>query len=938
MDLEAFLRRVTPPGIKYIGQLLPRSDRKGVFVKHDVVQNYEEMANHILHLHRNNAHRRDIYFALASFMLGLVEVNGKPRPARRQDNVDREKALWADLDCGPGKPYPTKADAATDLARWLKENDIIPPTIVNDSGGGLHVYWTFTEAIKYSRWRPLADALKVAGLKGGLKADWMCTADAARILRPPGTVNYKHNVEVKVVHALPHDIDPDRMAENLQRFMKLGRTGLGQGPGVAPGVNAALSNKTFNSARAYRVGPIVQQCNVMGRVAANHGADCAEPQWFKYLTLIAFCEDGAQWAHPLSDGYPKYTTAETEQKYAQAEAYRAKGPPNGPTTCARFEEDFAAECASCPLRGRITSPIVLGDKQDESLPWPYIRANGRIYRNSEKETKEGTVQVQHLVCGFDVEDVELAEDEEGQLCLYFTQVLSNTNSQLRKLPLALLYSSANNFSSEMANAKMVMGAHEQRKRFVEFMLTFAEQLHKAKERPAIRPQAFGWTEPDGKAGFSINGTTYWADGTESKTNIVEPIIQNLFHGRGKVEAWDKLAALMRPTMTPELEILLATAFAAPLVQLISPYSTLLCIRSDDTGMGKTAVMKLAQAVWGDPERAPMQLSDTTNAIAHITGKLGNLPIYWDEVRFNGNRDGVESGLSFLFQISQGREKRRLTQGAKARTTGMWHSMMVLTTNESIVQHIKERSASDLPALARVLEMSIDLKQKYNPAIDMAGNDLKTNYGQHGIAYAKFLAANRASVKTAAEKLIVGLSVLPEFQGNRFWSASVAALLLGAKLASTLGVYPFDLAALRARLIKLVTDSFTDVQDAGVGAGDLLPRFLEHNMHRRIVTDKLGAVGRQTRVVLIDQPRNTSEPVAFQVAKDDNKLVIPKQGIHSFAYGQNMTSHKVRRYLETTFGAAIARRGLATGTHFAMPQVWCYEIDIKGDLDWIVSGV
>ena len=42
-----------------------------------------------------------------------------------------------------------------------------------------------------SQWQRLADALKSAALKHGLRCDAGCTVDAARILRVPGTRNCK---------------------------------------------------------------------------------------------------------------------------------------------------------------------------------------------------------------------------------------------------------------------------------------------------------------------------------------------------------------------------------------------------------------------------------------------------------------------------------------------------------------------------------------------------------------------------------------------------------------------------------------------------------------------------------------------------------------------------------------------------------------------------
>jgi hypothetical protein len=63
--------------------------------------------------------------------------------------------------------------------------------IVVSSGGGYHIYWPFTEEVEAAKWKPLAESFKRLCKQEGLVIDWNCTADAARVLRIPGTVNLK---------------------------------------------------------------------------------------------------------------------------------------------------------------------------------------------------------------------------------------------------------------------------------------------------------------------------------------------------------------------------------------------------------------------------------------------------------------------------------------------------------------------------------------------------------------------------------------------------------------------------------------------------------------------------------------------------------------------------------------------------------------------------
>ena len=88
------------------------------------------------------------------------------------------------------KDYKNKDDALKALRVFTDETKLPEPTIV-DSGNGIHCYWAFTEAVHRDVWKPIADGFKFLCLKHKLHADHGCTADVSRILRVPGTKNFK---------------------------------------------------------------------------------------------------------------------------------------------------------------------------------------------------------------------------------------------------------------------------------------------------------------------------------------------------------------------------------------------------------------------------------------------------------------------------------------------------------------------------------------------------------------------------------------------------------------------------------------------------------------------------------------------------------------------------------------------------------------------------
>ena len=161
--------------------------------------------------------RRDVYFALATF-----KDPKAPKP-RAQDNVQLIKSLWVDIDCGEDKAktnkgYATKEEAIEALAVFLEETKLPDPIIV-DSGGGVHVYWPFSRALSREEWQSLADGLKELCFQKRLLIDEACTADAARILRVPGTYNFKEEDPrpVRLLAIIEQPYDPDVLKELLPK-------------------------------------------------------------------------------------------------------------------------------------------------------------------------------------------------------------------------------------------------------------------------------------------------------------------------------------------------------------------------------------------------------------------------------------------------------------------------------------------------------------------------------------------------------------------------------------------------------------------------------------------------------------------------------------------------------------------------------------------------
>jgi P4 family phage/plasmid primase-like protien len=77
-----------------------------------------------------------------------------------------------------------------------------------------------------------------------------------------------------------------------------------------------------------------------------------EPLWYAALSIVGRLERGVELAHKLSQGHPKYTHAETEEKLGQAL------DSSGPRTCADINARWG-KCQSCPHFQKVKSPILI---------------------------------------------------------------------------------------------------------------------------------------------------------------------------------------------------------------------------------------------------------------------------------------------------------------------------------------------------------------------------------------------------------------------------------------------------------------------------------------------------------------------------------------------------------------------------------------------------
>lgn len=134
---------------------------------------------------------KDLYFCLSLQRDIATSHNGRAKGKRSAEAALALKAVWLDIDVGKEDGYQTLQEARGALARFVDKARLPAPSAIVKSGGGLHVYWISQTSMEPDHWRPCAEGLRALAESHELKCDLTLTTDPARLLRVPGTFNYK---------------------------------------------------------------------------------------------------------------------------------------------------------------------------------------------------------------------------------------------------------------------------------------------------------------------------------------------------------------------------------------------------------------------------------------------------------------------------------------------------------------------------------------------------------------------------------------------------------------------------------------------------------------------------------------------------------------------------------------------------------------------------
>ena len=912
---------------------------------------------------------QDIYFCLSRQLThGKADQWGKHWAKRTKTNTVAIKCVALDVDVKLGpKGYADAGKAMEAIGKFVADSALPFPTAIVHSGGGLHVYWISARPLTIEEWTPYASGLRNLADSHGLRFDQSVTIDCARVLRVPGTFNLKEEVPrpVTLKYLAGADLNFEttlghiRSAAGVRQAADAVASELGGGVTLPPGpgltTDESLADGIVDEKPPLDPAPIVRACPFLAETARTGGKGHEQGLWMQTALACTFMENGRQVFHVLSEGDPRYDPDTVDKMFDRKLAEREEKDMGWPQ-CSTFENFGSQQCAGCPFKGKVRSPLNLPIAQPAS---PITQARPDPRPEPAPEDIESGVWIPdpyypHPKTGFVMINIEKDRGPKGLL---------ETPTEVLRYKITKIwpqYDTGINFTVDRnedgvkdvvvtyedlgsdqaigpALAKQKITVHNN-KIVGGFMKTLIEEYQKRKRSLATIP--FGWYTEEGQTdpnGWAYGGIVRKADGSTMPSAKGDLTTRVLYEPKGEKDVWFRALKLITEQHRPDVEVITAVAFASPLLRFTGHFSGALVARSKSGGNKSTAV-NVGGAVWGHPRKAKFTPTASSVGIRLRLAQINNLPCYWDDIR----KEQVPAAAALLSDLTQGADGLKSTADRRLQETGSWQTIMCICANGSLFDHFAEHNKSDAAGLYRIFEYEVSDKStaKGGRVVEWEATylqqQLEENFGRIGERYS-WLLANADHIMKMLRATQEHLARELKYAGQeeeRFWFALVSTILLGAKLANEIGasfnveeIHHFLLDAYKAMRTKLRLESPNSDDKLNLEHA-LTEFFQEYGGNMLWSTDMITGPGPRQRVNQLKGPEKDKDPVYVHWVTNERLLRIQKNKLREFLNEHEYTSSAVFNGLKKHFNADEShRQDLSAGTTYTAGKMWLITIPV-----------
>ena len=695
--------------------------------------------------------------------------------------------LYADVD------IRGSAHAQEDLPETIDEavsflNDLkIKPSIIVMSGNGIHSYWLLNTPFKINNaedknhiiavFRGFGKYINLEAKKRGWKLDNVY--DLARILRVPGSINHK----------LANDVKCEVIESNLQRYKLEKFSQDVHYKDIGPTISKNTSG----------VEKVIESCEFI-RYCVENSAALPEPLWHAMITSLAPLEGSSKMIHEFSNNYPKYSFDETERKIQRA--ISENKPHTCDYIRENLNFDCGKNChVKAPivyglpsleerfkklvLNEKINIDEVLSEQNMKLCAWAkfkrpseYAKLKTKLKGKVNLRDFERAVRVANFTSQQDSEDKQksrilkldgvetssalIPQGWEVSMKYGIQKILKNNNSNelnpVCSCPLIISRRFENiDDGTQKVEIKFLNHNH--------WKSVIAPRSHIFNRTSIIKYADSGLPVSSGNASEIVK---YLSD-YESTNDRCIPFIKsisrigwigceffpykirdeivfeneykeasNLINSTcecGSFDVWIKNAALLKNN--PFGRFILAASFSSPILEILNHRVFFVHIWHDSKS-GKTAAIKMAISVWGNPNKLMGSFNATSVGLERMAGILNHIPFAIDELQvLNNKRLSVEN---IIYSLGNGFGRLRGAKEGGVQETASWRNN-ILTSGE---QPMSKESSND-GVLTRVLELygkpveSVDTAHQLHLVSE-------NNYGFAGKVFLEYLIDKVLKVK------------------------------------------------------------------------------------------------------------------------------------------------------------------------------------------------
>lgn len=919
---------------------------KGEIRKQALLQSLDEVDSRVEFLLKNEF---NVYFGCATF--------GTRTGGRKADNAEWFKSFRVDLDCGEGKQYASQHDAVIALKAFNKQLQLPKPLLVN-SGNGVHAYWLLNDGVAKRDWVPVANALANACKQLGLFVDPSCTEDVARVLRVPGTKNFK-TAPARDVFMMQQGI-----ACGFESFRELLKAYIRVTPENELGFDvpkhiqmdavtkALLNNKVSNFGTIMKKSLQGSGCNQLAKVYREQ-TDIDYNLWRGGLSIAINCEDGAKAIHKLSSKHPEYSPEATERK--------AQDSVDKPYRCETFAGFFSDGCKNCPHSGKISSPIQLGVHIEEATaednkvevpdketgksvivdipkyPFPYFRGkNGGVYRKGIPDPGAEEATEDELIYKNDLYVTNrLIDPDSGESVRI---VLHTANDGIREFICPLTNLVAKEKMSAILAKNGIVLMYKKLDNVINYIARWVEELqHMDKAETAYNQ--FGWHDNDKK--FIVGNREITSEGIRRSPSSTATSEIATFYGRkGNIHDWSVAANVYAAPGNEPRAFAFFMGFGSVFLKFLNLDGGILHLTNNSSGVGKSTIQLLINSIWGHPKLALSTEADKPLARIQRAVTLGNICMTIDEMT-NASNEAI-SDLAYVISHGRGRNRLQGSNNAERSNALRWALIAVTSGNKSL--HDQLFSLKEFPEgeLMRILELTIektDLLTKEET--DALFSPIYDNYGVAGDIFMSYVVPNLdecLKILSEVQRRIDKAAGLT--QRERYWSGMAACAITGGMISNKLGLHSIPHDAVYRWAINMLIDSRGEVKPNLDGGMSKVGQFLNEHMNNMLVVNSNIDKRKGMMEAPIREPRGE---LSIRYEPDTKMLYIVVKAMREWC-SDNQISFKAIKHDLAMSGVLTGevKRCMSKGSDINSPAVWALAINCKNIPDFnteeLINGV